>query len=163
MAELSEQERFEAAAMYRDGLREIERMMIHRGTTPISVQQTDLVVMIPTNDRFATAELYAIRSGRLVMQRVVGLKGSRTMLVQELEEVYQAAPQHGRFSEIELDELRIMTSWLHQHRQGAVVVHVSVSHLDQQIASAIAELRSQAADQPPSEYSQIPEHDDTAH
>jgi len=163
MAELAEQERFEAAAMYRDGLREIERMMMHRGTTPISVQDTDLVVMIPTNDRYATAELYAIRAGRLVMQRVVGLKGSRTMLVQELQAVYSVAPPYGRFSEIELEELRIITSWLHQHRQGAVVVHVDTDQLDVQIAEAVAALRRQASDEPPSEYSQIPDQDDTPH
>ena len=162
MDELSSNEQFESAAMVRDGLREIERMMMHRGETPMSVRTMDLVVLVPTSDRYATVELYALRAGRLVTQRIVGLKAKRSGLVQTLTEIYDAPAPTGSFSDHELDELRIITSWLHQRREQSHVFVVDTEHLDRQLRDALAAVGARGQ-QAPSEYSQIPEDHGTAH
>ena len=137
-------------------------MMMHRGETPVSVRETNLLVLVPTSDRYATVELFAICAGRLTMQRVVGLKAQRAPLVEELESLFDSAAPSGRFTEHELDELRIITSWVHQHRDRTQVVSVVSGSIDTQLRDAFASVAAMRTTAP-SEYSQIPEDDGAAH
>ena len=136
--------------------------MMHRGETPVSVRDTNLLVLVPTSDRYATVELFAIRAGRLVIQRVVGLKAQRAALAEELESLFGAGAPSGRFSEHELDELRIITSWVHQHRDRSHVVTVESGSIDTQLRDAFASVAAMRTTAP-SEYSQLPEDDGAAH
>ena len=121
---------FEEAAMIRDGIREIQRMMIHSGDTPLAVSDINVVVALPTNDHYKTIELYALRRGRLVMQRVMGMKAPLKSIANELSEAYANGQSSDDFTDIELDELRIITSWLHQKRDRTHAFEVDVDHLD---------------------------------
>ncbi|RPI68716.1 MAG: hypothetical protein EHM43_04080 [Ignavibacteriae bacterium] len=161
---------FEEAAMYRDGIREIERLMMHQTDTPLAVTNVNMIIAVPTSDRYATVELYAMRSGRLRLQRVVGLKALNHQLIEDLRSVFVAPPPSGRFTDVEMDELRIITSWLHQRREHAFthIVDLSTSQLEDHIAQVLQHLASDvrrrseviAAVAPPSEYSQIPPYAD---
>jgi excinuclease ABC subunit C len=162
----SESMEFESAAMFRDGIREIERMMMHSSDTPLAVTQLNMIIVVPTSDRYATVELYAMRSGRLRLQRVVGMKAVNGPLIADLVSVYDSPPPSGRFSDLELDELRIITSWLHQRREHAFthLVDPDDGDLHSQLMNAVKTLFANVRQRTnalvdavsPSEYSQIP-------
>jgi DNA polymerase-3 subunit epsilon len=133
---------FEQAALYRDGIREIERMMVHGGDTPLTVQDLDVVVVVPTVDGLRTVEVFALQAGRLRLQQTIGNRAPLEPLAQRLEEVYAAERPSRTFTELELDELRIITSWLHQHRhRGArfVVNASNAAQLETQLQRTIAD------------------------
>lgn len=169
MQEASQNMAYEEAAMFRDGIREIERMMLHQSDTPLAVTDLNLLIAVPTSDRYATVELYAMRSGRLRLQRVVGLKALNNGLINDLVSVYDSPPPTGRFTDVELDELRIITSWLHQRREHAFthVIDLRTNNLDVHIADVLDRMTMNVKERAEiidtshqSEYSQIPPYDD---
>jgi len=131
---------FEHAAMLRDGLREIERMMLHGGDKPIAVNDIDLVIIVPSEGETLNCELFALHGGRLQRQLIVGQESDFGSLATDIASIYEEDMPPVKFSDRELDELRIITSWLYQRRDKAatIVVHnTSPTHIQQQIEEAI--------------------------
>ncbi|MBK6290753.1 MAG: UvrB/UvrC motif-containing protein [Ignavibacteria bacterium] len=154
---------YERAAMLRDGIREIERVTLHGSDKPLAVTDTNVVIIVPTSDRYSTVEIYALRAGRLAYQRVIGTGADRRPLVDSLRTVFLNDAPQGAFSDRELDELRIITSWLFQRRERAstiVVRDVDSIAADLDHALGMYRKRSEPAATIVSEYSQIPDHDD---
>lgn len=154
---------YERAAMLRDGIREIERVTLHGSDKPLAVTDTNVVIIVPTSDRYSTVEIYALRAGRLAYQRVIGTGADRRPLVESLRTVFLSDAPQGAFSDRELDELRIITSWLYQRRERASTIVVrdvdSLAH-DLDHALGMYRKRSEPETNIVSEYSQIPDHDD---
>lgn len=154
---------YERAAMLRDGIREIERVTLHGSDKPLAVTDTNVVIIVPTSDRYSTVEVYALRAGRLAYQRVIGTGADRRPLVESLRTVFLGDAPQGAFSDRELDELRIITSWLYQRRERAstiVVRDVDSIAADLDHAFGMYRKRSEPETTIVSEYSQIPDHDD---
>ncbi|MCX6140553.1 MAG: exonuclease domain-containing protein [Candidatus Kapabacteria bacterium] len=154
---------YERAAMLRDGIREIERVTLHGNDRPLAVTDTNVVIIVPTNDRYATVEVYALRAGRLAFQRVIGTGADRTPIIDALTSVFLSDPPQGAFSDRELDELRIITSWLYQRRERASTIVVrDVDSLPSEYDDAMRGYRKRELPQSitHNEYSQIPENDD---
>ncbi len=154
---------YERAAMLRDGIREIERVTLHGSDKPLAVTDTNVVIIVPTSDRYSTVEVYALRAGRLAYQRVIGTGADRRPLVEALRTVFLSDAPKGAFNDRELDELRIITSWLYQRRERAstiVVRDVESIEVDLDHALGMYRKRSEPAANIVSEYSQIPDHDD---
>jgi excinuclease UvrABC nuclease subunit len=156
---------FERAAMLRDGIREVERATIHATDRPLAVSDTNVLIIIPVGERNTTLEVYAMRSGRLVFQREVGLRAPRGGIIQEIERHFTTTVEPKRFTSRELDELQIITSWLYRKRERA---HTAIVHDPTMISDLVHEAFNsfdtervqRAAQAPPSEYSQLPEYDD---
>ncbi len=115
---------FERAALLRDGIKEIERVTLHAQDRPLAVSETNVIVVVPTQDMYSTVEVFFVRSGRLRVQRIVSTSASLDTLYQVVDDVYYTGVVDGPFTECELDELRIITSWLYHRRDRARVVHV---------------------------------------
>jgi DNA-binding GntR family transcriptional regulator len=86
-----------------------------------------------------------------------------------LEPVVTQRPSTAPFTQLEIDQLRIITSWLHHNHREAVVVDLVEGDVDgavRAIAEAMQQLREvvvKSADdeaQQPSEYSQLPTTDE---
>ncbi len=156
---------FERAATLRDGIREIERVTLHAGDRPLAVMETNVIIVIPTSDRYKTVEVFFLRAGRLRFQRVVGTRARLDVLYAAVNEIYFAPFEQQRFTDREIDELKIITSWLYQRREKATVVAIrdhqrEVVH--DLLAKAIRDCAPPVEDEAPSEYSQIPIFDESA-
>jgi excinuclease ABC subunit C len=155
---------FERAAMLRDGIREIERATLHGNDRPLAITDTNVVIMIPTSDRYATVEVYALRAGRLMYQRVIGTAAPREQLIDMLVDVFDRPAPRGGFTDRELDELQIITSWLYRRRERATTIVVrDAQQLPSELNAALNQYRRgdpEHTNAPVSEYSQLPEHDD---
>lgn len=132
---------FEHAAMMRDGLREIERMMMLGGEQRLAVTDINVVIAVPTQYRNTSVEIFALHSGRLRLQRIIAVSESLDGIVRELADIYAMPPLMEKFSDRELDELRIITSWLHQRKEQArtfVAASTNFKQLDQQLSDLIS-------------------------
>ncbi len=154
---------YERAALLRDGIRAIERVTIHAEDRPLAVTDTNLVIVVPTSDRYSTVEVYALRGGRLAFQRIVGTRANHSDIAAELEEVFRSTSRQGAFTDRELDELQIITSWLYKRRERSTTFVVR-NHTDiaEEFAAALRTYQRTVAKDlaPRSEYSQLPENDD---
>jgi DNA polymerase-3 subunit epsilon len=156
---------FERAAMLRDGVREVERATIHATDRPLAVSDTNVLIFIPVGERNATVEVYAMRSGRLVFQREVGLRAPRAIVIEAIESHFTKQVEPKRFTSRELDELQIITSWLYRKRERAHTAIVQDAHvipdlIHEAFNSFDKDRVQRSIDAPPSEYSQLPEYDD---
>ncbi|MEY2718941.1 MAG: hypothetical protein RLZZ273_307, partial [Bacteroidota bacterium] len=132
---------------------------------PLAVSDTNVLIFIPVGERNATVEVYAMRSGRLVFQREVGLRASRVTVIEEIEHHFAKHVEPKRFTSRELDELQIITSWLYRRRERA---HTAIVHDVHMISDLIHDAFNgfdkdrvqRSIEAQPSEYSQLPEYDD---
>jgi len=165
MEEFAERLDFERAAMLRDAIREIQRATLHRHDRPLAVSDMNVVLLVATGDQHRTIEMFAMRNGRLRLQHVVGAATRAERLRSLLEPVVTQRAISAPFTQVEVDQLRIITSWLHHNHREAVVVDVVEGDVDgavRAIAEAMQQLREvdvkRNDDEVPqaSEYSQIP-------
>lgn len=162
MESAAERMEFERAAMLRDGIKELERVTLHQHDRPLAVSDTNVILVMPTSDRYSTVEIFMLRAGRLRVQRIVGTGARLDIVFAAAEETYYADREDGAFDERELDELRIITSWLYQRRDKADVIVVNglaPAALFDRIGRAVRAFHRDVQDDGPSDYSQIPQWD----
>jgi len=165
MAEFAERLDFERAALLRDAIREIERATLHRQDKPLAVSEMNVALLVSAGENHRTIEMFVLRHGRLRLQHVVGAATRPERLRGLLEPVVMLQNPSAPFTQQEIDELRIITGWLHQNHKEAVVVDVvegELSKLVADVSQAMFKLRDASASgeardtEHPSEYSQIP-------
>jgi len=164
MRHASENMDFERAAMLRDGIREIERVTLHAQDRPLAVSDTNVIIVVPTVDRYSTVEVFFLRSGRLALQRVVGTASRMDDLHDAVHDVFTPEPPSGPFSHRELDELRLITSWLYQRRERSATIIVNkldvndvCIQMEKVIRSFARTIPIDADSESYNEYSQMPE------
>lgn len=172
MEEFAERLDFERAAMLRDAIREIQRATLHRHDRPLAVSEMNVVLLVATGDRHRTIEMFALRNGRLRLQHVVGAATRADRLRSLLEPIVTQRASSAPFTQNEIDQLRIITSWLHHNHREALVVDILDDDVDgtvRNIATAMQQLREVDVVRNPeevqqtSEYSQIPATESTFH
>ncbi|MBU3740703.1 MAG: hypothetical protein FGM24_00295 [Candidatus Kapabacteria bacterium] len=169
MAAAADRLEYERAALLRDGIKELERVTLHQQDTPLAVSDTNVILVMPTQDRYSTVEVFFVRAGRLRVQRIVGTSAPLDALYAAADEVYFSAAVDGPFDERELDALRIITSWLYRRRDKADVIVVNglaPFKLQERIMAAVRRYHKGIVETPPdetpSEYSQLPDWTDAA-
>ena len=97
-------------------------------------------------------------------QRVIGTAAPREPLIDMLMDVFQRPAPRGGFTDRELDELQIITSWLYRRRERATTIVVrDVDQLPSELDVTLNQYRRADPEDvvtQGSEYSQLPEHDD---
>lgn len=165
MEEFAERLDFERAALLRDAIGEIERATLHRQDKPLAVSEMNVAVLVGTGNQHRTIELFVLRHGRLRLQHVVGAATRAERLRDLLAPVIALRSTGAPFTQQEIDELRIITGWLHQNHKEAVVVDIvegELSKLVADLSQAMRQLRDASVGEEtrdvehPSEYSQIP-------
>lgn len=126
MAESAEKLEFEEAALRRNQVKELERVFFRQQQISTSIHQNNLIVVLPTAERYSKVEVFFIRHGRLMFQRLVGKKIPFKELERSIESVYgeqSTPPEHCRKEEI--DEIRIIASWIYQHRNNGLFLYTA--------------------------------------
>lgn len=126
MQESSERLEFEDAAMLRNRMKELERVFFRQRQISSSVNENNVIIVIPTQEQDKKVEVFFIRHGRLKFQRLVGKKLPMKELTRAVENVYDdqaAPPQHCQKEEI--DEIRIIASWVYQHRKDGMFLYTA--------------------------------------
>lgn len=125
MQESSERLDFEEAGLLRNRMKELERIFFRQRQISSSINENNVVIIVPTEERDKKVEVFFIRHGRLHFQRLVGKKLPVKELERALVTVYfdgTDAPPHSRKEEI--DEIRIIASWIYQRRNDGVFLYM---------------------------------------
>jgi hypothetical protein len=104
------------------------------------VNENNVIIIIPTEEHDKKVEVFFIRHGRLKFQRLVGKKLPMKELERALETVYSdnsTAPKYAGKEEI--DEIRIIASWIYQHRNDGVFLYMQQKTLPD-VLEELAEL-----------------------
>lgn len=124
MAESSDRHDFEEAAALRNRIQELERVFFRQQRISTSVNSNNLIILIPASSNPKKVEVFFIRFGRLVYQRLVGIKVPMKELEQELEIHFNnglIAPKICHKTEI--DEIRIIANWIHQNKSIGTFIY----------------------------------------
>lgn len=117
--------RFEAAAELRDRIREIERILYRQQLISTAIDEHNVIIILPSAEP-NRRELFFIEAGRFrAQQRVcpqhLPVKTLRTILT----DVYrQRAPTDIPIRADEIDELRLVATWLYHRREEGQFVYV---------------------------------------
>lgn len=141
MDRAAEELQFERAALYRDGIREVERLFVHSARVPLAIHALNVVVCVVPEGVPDVVEVFALRFGKLKLQRAVSVRSQLAEVTSELHRIYTDTGHNPIFSELELDDLRIITSWLHRHRNQSTSFIYDASIPDQ-LAQAVKLLSS---------------------
>lgn len=155
--------RFESAAMLRNRLNELKRLFDRRAEVSTSVTHNNTILIVEANPRDKSVEVFFIRSGKLAHQEIIGRKADTTKLLMKIEELYYADTtipiddRVHRMDPFEVDEIQIITSWIHRHNNSAHILYAEHKDLDQLIqefVSVISHSHTKTIHKP-GEYSQL--------
>jgi DNA polymerase-3 subunit epsilon len=135
MQESSERLEFEEAALLRNRMKELERIFFRQRQISSSINDNNVVIIVPTKERDKKVEVFFIRFGRLAFQRLVGKKLPMKELERALQTTYfdetSAGAPPPRAQKEEIDEIRIIASWIYQRRNEGVFLYVANKALDE--------------------------------
>jgi excinuclease UvrABC nuclease subunit len=155
--------RFENAAMLRNRLHELRRLFDRRAEVSTSVTHNNTIIILDANSREKTVEVFFIRSGKLAHQEIIGRKADLTRFHVMMEQLYYASDSGPvndiveRMDPLEIDEIQIITSWIHRHSSNAIILYVehrSLETLKDEFSMTIRNTHANMVDVP-NEYSQL--------
>lgn len=121
---------FENAAVLRNRLKELRKVFSDKPAADASLNSTNVVLVIPSSEREKSVELFALRSGFLKAQRIVGRKASLDPLHAELRTVYVEHDVSSATPTLhEVDELRILAQWMYRRRSDATIIPVDAAEI----------------------------------
>ena len=117
MHECAERLDFETAAKIRNRIFEVKRLLSRPGEVPAALNYNNLVLILPASEREKTVELFFIKAGRLIHQETIGRKAPLARFKKVFQKEYFSGEQVSiEYSKLEVDEVRIITSWLYRQR-----------------------------------------------
>lgn len=136
---------YEQAATYRDWLRRLDRMRDKQRAVAAPVLEHNAVVVLPGADE-GTADLFFIRFGRLAESLTIPAapdEAARVRLAARLAHHFDpATPGPERYFKREVDEIRILSTWIYANR---ATIHQVPWHPDDAPEAFLERVLEQAA------------------
>jgi DNA polymerase-3 subunit epsilon len=136
---------FEEAAALRDRMTEMQKIFQRKQRIADSVNTNNVVIVLPSTEA-GKVEVFMIRFGRLARQLLVSRRFPEVTISRLIDETYfdgAAVPPHYRREEI--DEVRIIASYLFRHRESGSFLYVepadTVESLCVRVKDACREVR----------------------
>jgi excinuclease UvrABC nuclease subunit len=141
MLEFADNLDFENAIKTKYRLNEVRRLFERQKNVPTSINQNNVIIIIPTSGREKTVEIFLIRYGRLVHQQEYGRKAPLDKLFELLEQTYYSSnePEEPNTPQA-VDELRIITAWQYRMQSNgtfAYVINKTLDELKKEVESGI--------------------------
>ncbi|MFM8472654.1 MAG: UvrB/UvrC motif-containing protein, partial [Candidatus Kapaibacterium sp.] len=134
---------FENAAVLRNRLKELRKVFSDKPVADASLNSTNVVLVIPSSEREKSVEVFALRSGFLKMQCIVGRKASLDPLCDGLRSVYlESGSLSVPPSLHEIDELRILAQWMYRRRSDATIIAADAAEVASGFTGVIRAVRS---------------------
>lgn len=116
--------RYEDAADLRDAIIQLERVLYRRHAIGTAIEQHHVVVVQPSVET-GCRELFFVVAGRYRGQLRVPIDRPAPALIPTLERLYgSSAPTGQPLRADEIDELRIVATWLYHHRDREPYVYI---------------------------------------
>jgi DNA polymerase-3 subunit epsilon len=129
---------FEKAAALRDAIRMADQVLLGQKLITGAIEANNLLIAYPSAEP-GHAEMFLVRHGRLAEQRrVVGdLESASAVLDDLIRRAIWLGPVPTRVGKAEVDQINIITRWVHQHSQEYGRAFFTLpERLDDEIANA---------------------------
>lgn len=125
MEQSAEELKFEEAALLRDRLAELQRIFSSGERVADSINTNNMIVLLPAEE-FGKRHLFFIRQGRLAGRVLVGGRVPESAIRKQLSRLYFAAqPLPLQIGKLEIEEMRIVASYLFQQREVGAFVRIT--------------------------------------
>jgi DNA polymerase III subunit epsilon len=125
METLAEEMKFEKAALLRNNIFELQRVLERHDKVPTSINKNNIIIILPVSSREKTIEMFFIKTGKLVFQSTIGRKSPLNSFSDLIHNTY--FNNHDsilKFEPDDINELKIITSWVHRNRENSVYIYI---------------------------------------
>ena len=125
MEQSAEELKFEEAAILRDRLTELQRIFSSGERVADSINANNMLVLLPAEE-FGKRHLFFIRHGRLAGRLLVGGRLPEAAIRKQLSRLFfTAEPLPLQIGKLEIEEMRIVASYLFQQRELGTFVRIT--------------------------------------
>lgn len=147
MQKLAAKEDYEQASLIKSRLNELRKLFDRPYNIPTSINDNNSIIIAPGVEREKTAEIFIIKSGKLIYQKIIGRKAPLDEIIDVLKNNYfQEEPTltNQILSVEDIDEIRILVSWLYRNMGIGHYIYIDDKSLPQvieEIKDALNRLR----------------------
>ncbi len=126
MYEYADNLEFEKAAVFKRQLMDLKKVLGRSRNVPTSINENDVILVIPASESEKTLEIFMIKNGRLVHQQQIGRRTPLKRISRLIRDFYfngYAAPMF--YTNQDIDELRIISGWMFRQRDHAQFVYLN--------------------------------------
>lgn len=117
---------FEKAMMLKNNLTELQKLFKNKINVPASVSKNNFILFLPASVREKTVEIFVIRHGKLFHQEILGRKAPMDTLQNAVHNAfYNGLPEVEKYSKNDVNEMKIICSWIFKHNDGCSYLFVS--------------------------------------
>ncbi|MCS6989616.1 MAG: DEDD exonuclease domain-containing protein [Chloroherpetonaceae bacterium] len=134
--------RFEEAAELRERVQSLKRVFYRQAAITASINEHNVLILLPSatySDVCKEFVILFVRFGRLAAQETLLLDDALSLLP-KLREIYfngESAPKECQKEEI--DEMRILSSWIYRNRETLSCLYVRASHSPETLLQDLVE------------------------
>jgi DNA polymerase-3 subunit epsilon len=122
MNKYAENLNFEEAAVLRDQIKDLKLLYEKCQLLPTSIDKNNFIFIDIENNREKTLNYYFIYNGLLKFEKTIGAL-AKYNFEEELESIYFNNPTE-KLSQLNIEEMRIINSWLHKNKDNGHIIHI---------------------------------------
>lgn len=122
MNKYAENLNFEEAAVLRDQIKDLKLLYEKCQLLPTSIDKNNFIFIEIENNREKTLNYYFIYNGLLKYERTIGVL-AKYNFEEEIESIYFNNPIE-KISQLNIEEMRIINSWLHKNKDNGHIIHI---------------------------------------
>ena len=131
---------FEKASVIRDQIRQLKTLFDRREVVPTSINKNNLILILPASEKARTVEVFFIKTGKLIHQLTTGRKADLSLINNMVHEFYfNGTPDSLDFTREDIDELKIICSWIYKKQTTGNFVYVE-NRTEPELISEIGDL-----------------------
>jgi DNA polymerase-3 subunit epsilon len=106
---------FEKAAKLKHNIQELKKVFERQQTVSTSINKNNLILVIPSSEREKTAEIFLVKTGKMIHQETIGRKAPLNNIFQKVDELFfQDSLFDLSFGQADIDELKIISAWIYR-------------------------------------------------
>ena len=121
---------FEKAAKIRDQINELKALLEKKEVDGKNIYDNNLILITPVSKRERLLDVLIIKSGILKYSKTIGRRATLENFYNIIEEIYFSPENIPANVDEEIDQLRIINSWLYKHKNIGKFIYTNGKSLD---------------------------------
>jgi len=125
MLEFAEKMEFEAADKVKRQINQLKVILSRDAFVPASINNNNLILSLPLDEREKTVQTYFFKSGKLIKQAIYGRLAPLGDALDFIHHTYyNGTAGNGAYTLEDIDEVRIVNSWLYKNRGFGTFIYL---------------------------------------
>lgn len=136
MKKFAENLNFESAAKLRDQISDLKVLFERCKNAPTSINNNNLVLILPNSAQEKTLDLYMIIQGKLFKEKTIGKFAPLNGITEIISDAYYNKYESKEiFDQAEVEEIRIVNSWIYKQKDKGEIIYSYNKSKDEFISS----------------------------